>query len=54
MTLRTIADYDQINVLAVAGCWRKMNLVQQCAASHGNPALQKRIIEQRNHRPAQQ
>jgi len=33
---------------------REMNVVQQRAAAHGNLALQKGIVEQRDHRLAQQ
>jgi hypothetical protein len=54
MLFRASPHYYQINVFTVAGWRREMNFMQERAATHGNLAAQKGIIEKRNHCPAQQ
>ena len=51
---RTSSDHDQINVFAVTGWWREMNFVQERAPAHGDLGTQESIVEQCDHRPAQQ
>jgi len=55
VTLWAITDHNQINVLAVTRCWREMNLLHNVPPAHPQSgSARKRIIEQRNHRLAQQ
>jgi hypothetical protein len=51
---RTSSDHDQINVVTVTGWWREMNFVQQRAAAHGDLGTQEFVVEQRDHRSAEQ
>jgi len=53
MLFRASSHPYQINVFTVAGCRRETDLVQECAATHGDLAAQESIIEKRHHRPAQ-
>jgi hypothetical protein len=42
---RTGADHDQINVLAVTGRRREMDLMQKRAAAHGDLGIQEFVVE---------
>src|ERR1039458_1434999 len=54
MVFGAISHHHQINIFAVTGRRRKMNLVEERAATHGDLGAQEIIIEKCRHRPAKQ